>query len=130
MSGRVAVTAGLLAAIAMVSMAATIPKPAKNAKLLRTKVELAAKVYALTKARFDSGLASSESVALWSRRWFDAERETDRGPAPARALLDRALDLERNAKRMAAGGLAHADAALAAAYFRADAELEAARASK
>lgn len=131
--GTVLVATGLFAGGAFVSRSssaappvakASSPDDATRAALalrMKRKADAARNAFEDALARYDAGSATVEEVALWSRRTWDDD--PDRASTTATtAFVDRALRTEKVvAKRVAAGHAPKSDA-LAAAYFRAEAE--------
>jgi hypothetical protein len=115
-----------LIALACLAMATPAFADTAVSPLQRARADSAAKAFALVEARYKSGSADIEAVYRWSVRWYEAQRESQPKPA-AQDHLKRMQALETTAKARAASGVAPADEAVAAEYFRAEAALWAAR---
>lgn len=99
------------------------------AELAKDRAAAAAKAFRATSAAHRSGRAPVEAVYAWSVRWLDAA--IDAAPKAARQALaehrKRMAELEAEVQKMAAAGAAGPLDADAAAYYRIEAELWAAR---
>lgn len=99
------------------------------AELAKDRVAAAERAFRTTSTAHRAGRAATEAVYAWSVRWLDAALEA--APKAAKqALADHAkrmVDLEAEVQKMAAAGIAGSLDADAAAYFRLEAELWAAR---
>jgi hypothetical protein len=93
-----------------------------TAQLAQKRTETAGKVYAQVELRYKSGQAPLDSVYLWSARWHAAERGGGAAVAAA-AHLKRMQALEGAVKSQVQSGMASSADALAAEYYRAEAEL-------
>jgi hypothetical protein len=111
----------LLVLIASPALADTAVSP-----LVKARTDTAARAYAMVEARYKSGTADIESVYRWSVRWLDAQRDAAPKPA-AQDHLKRMQTLEAAAKARVSSGIAPADEAVAAEYFKAEAALWASR---
>ena len=105
---------GLIAVVFLTVSAAAAAPGAPEAK---SRVEIAEQAYTLTAAMYQNGMTQIEDVYRWSVRWLDSA-----GPATVKAHLQRMQTLEQKAQSRFAAGTAPKTDALAAAYFRAEAE--------
>jgi hypothetical protein len=114
----------------LVAAAAFLPSAGSNPRLVQARLDAAAKVYPAVRARYDTGAGDLDAVYTWSTRWFEAERAVGGGAAAAQAHLQRMKALEAAvAARVQSGNATSADA-LAAGYYRAEAEVWAAQPPK
>ncbi len=125
-----------LARTIVLALCASIAAPSSSseaaptiAELARDRAAAAEKAFRAASAGHRAGRTVIEAVYAWSVRWLDAA--IDAAPKAARqALADhrtRMTDLDAEAQRMAAAGTASSLDADAAAYYRIEAELWAAR---
>ncbi len=114
----------------LVMLAAVTPAfadaSAATATLVKARTDSAAKAYAAAEARYKAGAGDIENVYRWSVRWLESQRDSAAKPA-AQDHLKRMQALETAAKARASSGMATADEATAAEYFRAEAQVWAAR---
>ncbi len=112
------------------------PPPAKaadaEAALKKAMLEDARKVYEMDLARYRAGQAlGGEELYLWSVRWLEADLDlTTDAAAKTTALkahLDRMKEVEKMAANLAKTGQGRESDAAAGRYYRAQAELWAAR---
>ncbi|HVA47753.1 MAG TPA: hypothetical protein VNH11_15390 [Pirellulales bacterium] len=97
------------------------------------KVKVAANVYAqMSMRRSNNEQYDIEDLALWSRHLFDAEldvaEDDNERLAVYEAQLKRTAELARTARAFAANGQAPESEALAAEYYRLEAESQLAKA--
>jgi hypothetical protein len=96
------------------------------AKLATARVEAAAAVYALVEMQFTNGTTTLDAVYTWSVRWYQSERDAG-NPKAAVAHLLRMEKLASNVKLRTSTGVAPHSDELAVTYYRAEAQLWAAR---
>lgn len=94
------------------------PAPAKPAA---QKLAAAQQAYQLTFGAFRTGSGRVEEVAEWSRRIYEAQKDSDK--AAAKSHLDRLLALEKLVVQRHQKGDATALEVQTITWFRADAEL-------
>jgi hypothetical protein len=120
------------AAVLVGALALRSPSPAAPAagaaKLATARAEAAGAAFEAVKASSATGRDLAETVYTWSVRWLTAQ--LDAGARPAAALADhlqRMKELEAAVTTRFQSGLAAKTDTLAATYYRAEAELWAAR---
>ena len=98
-----------------------------QAQLRIDRSETAAKVYAASVAAMKSGKANLEVAYQWSVRWLDSDYERATvAKVKKQALVDHAArmaELELDATKQRDAGLVNTSDALAATFFRIEADL-------
>jgi hypothetical protein len=112
--------------LALVITAVLATTPALAAPTAKDRAASAEKVYRSTSARLKAGAVTVEVVYQWSVRWLDAELAAKTKTALADHLA-RMQELETAMAKARDAGVAHADDAEAATYFRIEAEIWQAR---
>ena len=119
---------GLLFCAGAMSLAAPPPAPPKVPKeLLEARLKASRDAYQYKEKRLRRGVGAPIELSDWSRRWLDAqlalrEKKADR-IAAYQSHLERATEIERVARNEAESGQRRPDDAIAAAYYRIDAEI-------
>jgi hypothetical protein len=118
---------------ALVVAIATVDTPVANAApdpLLQRRMDAAAEVMKTALPRYSSGQSTLEEMGFWSERLFAAQQGVLKGKdlsAAAQARVEQWKRIEALASTRVASGMASSSETAKATYFRASAEIDAAR---
>jgi hypothetical protein len=98
----------------------TPPPPSSGPSAAAQKLSFAQQAFGLAHSAYRQGNVSADAAATWSRRIYEAQKDTE--PEAAKMHLDRMIALEKLAKDRNQQGDAPMLDVLTTAYFRAEAE--------
>jgi hypothetical protein len=120
-----------LALLALLPAAVAHADAPSSAKLALDRADAAASAYQLIEKKWESGAATTESVCVWSQRWYLAIVDTGaKGKSlqsAADAYVQRAQAIQQLTDQKMKAGLVGADDALIVTYYLDEAEMFAAR---
>jgi|GEM_PF-6818473 hypothetical protein len=96
------------------------PAPSTGPGAAQQKLSFAQQAFGLAHSAYRQGNISADAAATWSRRIYEAQKDTD--PTAAKQHLERMIALEKLAKDRNQQGDAPMLDVLTTAYFRAEAE--------
>jgi hypothetical protein len=120
------------ALFALVSLAAAAHADApSSAKAAQDRVDAAAQAYQLVEKKWESGIATTESVCNWSERWYLAIVDTGaKGKSltsAADAFAQRMSAIAQMTDQKVKAGVVGTDDAMIVTYYSAEAQMYAAR---